>query len=271
MKYFTMLTLLVLSFSGTLKAEDGKAIFDKNCKACHKIGGGKLVGPDLAGVTKKRSVDWLSKFIMSSANMIATGDKDAVKIFEEFGKLPMPSHTFTPPELDALLNYLNNPTSGAGVADQSSDALPLFAPSADLGRAFFTGQVRFANGGPSCISCHSVKDEKVMFGGTLAKDLSISYAPGIVGTMAKSMPAMISAYRTHELEMTEKSHLDLFLKTVKENQLFSHTVQPASFVFFGGVLIFFMLVLGSSLFWKQKRRASVKDEIFKRQVRVLNK
>ncbi len=271
MKYFMLITFLCLLSAATLKAEDGKAIFDKNCKACHKIGGGKLVGPDLANITKKRSVDWLTKFIMSSSNMIASGDKDAVKVFEEFGKMPMPSHTFSPPELDALLNYLNNPTSGAGGADQGSDLSALFTPSADTGRGLFTGEIRLANGGPSCISCHSVKDKQVMFGGTLAKDISISYVPGIVGTMAKSMPAMISAYQTHELEMTEKSHLDLFLKTVKENQLFSHTIQPASIVFFGGVLIFFILVLGSSLFWKQKRRASVKDEIFKRQTKVLTR
>ena len=42
------------------KAEDiakGEATFvSKGCNACHKIGGGKLVGPDLLGVTSRRSV-----------------------------------------------------------------------------------------------------------------------------------------------------------------------------------------------------------------------
>ncbi|HAZ14105.1 MAG: hypothetical protein A2X86_02935 [Bdellovibrionales bacterium GWA2_49_15] len=266
MKYLTLIVFIL--FSGILAAQDGKALYDKNCKACHKIGGGKLVGPDLAGITKKRSVDWLSKFIMSSANMIAAGDKEAIKVFEEFAKMPMPSHTFAPAELNALLSYLNNPVGGAG-AEQGSEVPQLFTPNADLGRDLFTGKTRLVNGGASCISCHSVKDEKVFFGGTLAKDLSTSYNVGIVGTMATSMPAMISAYKTHELALSEKAHLELFLKTVKENQLFTHSRQLQSLVFLGGIVFFFVLVLVSGFFWKQTKKVSVKDEIFKRQKKVL--
>ena len=34
--------------------ESGQQIFQKSCAACHSIGGGRLVGPDLAGVNDKR-------------------------------------------------------------------------------------------------------------------------------------------------------------------------------------------------------------------------
>ena len=32
---------------------DGEQIFKTNCVSCHTIGGGRLIGPDLEGVTKK--------------------------------------------------------------------------------------------------------------------------------------------------------------------------------------------------------------------------
>ncbi len=42
-----------LSFAQTAEAEKNFAV----CKACHTIGGGKLIGPDLKGVTERRDED----------------------------------------------------------------------------------------------------------------------------------------------------------------------------------------------------------------------
>src|SRR5581483_6674649 len=47
------------------RADDGQAIFTSKCAACHTIGKGKTVGPDLKGVTSKESHDWLVKWISS--------------------------------------------------------------------------------------------------------------------------------------------------------------------------------------------------------------
>ena len=56
------------------KPEDiakGEATFvAKGCDACHKIGGGKLVGPDLQGVTSRRSVKWIEKMILKPDVML---------------------------------------------------------------------------------------------------------------------------------------------------------------------------------------------------------
>ena len=38
-------------------AAQGQAIFVQKCASCHTIGGGKLVGPDLKGVTATRPRD----------------------------------------------------------------------------------------------------------------------------------------------------------------------------------------------------------------------
>ncbi|MGZ6993462.1 MAG: c-type cytochrome, partial [Ilumatobacteraceae bacterium] len=51
--------------------ESGKAVFaKKGCPACHKIGGGKLVGPDLLGVTARRNPRWIERMILHPETMI---------------------------------------------------------------------------------------------------------------------------------------------------------------------------------------------------------
>ena len=88
---------------------DGAKIFKTNCVSCHTIGGGRLIGPDLEGVTNKREADWLKKWINSSSDLIASGDADAIAIWEEYNKVAMQSFYFSDEDMDALLAYLENP------------------------------------------------------------------------------------------------------------------------------------------------------------------
>jgi mono/diheme cytochrome c family protein len=84
--------------------EDAKNF--QQCKACHTIGGGKLVGPDLKGVTERRDETWLIKFIQNSQELIQSGDKTALKVFEENNKIPMPPHTLTDEQAKGVLKYI---------------------------------------------------------------------------------------------------------------------------------------------------------------------
>lgn len=79
----------------------------KTCAACHSIGKGRLVGPDLKGVTEKYEEAWLIKFIQSSQTLVKSGDEAAVKIFEEY-KIPMPDNNLSDDEVKALLEYIKN-------------------------------------------------------------------------------------------------------------------------------------------------------------------
>ena len=88
---------------------DGEQIFKTNCISCHTIGGGRLIGPDLEGVSKKRNAEWLKQWINSSSDFIASGDADAISIFEEYNKVAMTSFYFEDEDMDALLTYLENP------------------------------------------------------------------------------------------------------------------------------------------------------------------
>lgn len=69
-------------------AANGRKLFKANCASCHKLDK-KLVGPALAGVTERRETEWLVKWIRNNAELRASGDADAIKIFEEYNGSPM--------------------------------------------------------------------------------------------------------------------------------------------------------------------------------------
>jgi mono/diheme cytochrome c family protein len=66
----------------------GKEIFNANCAACHKLDA-KATGPALRGVGNKYDKQWLYKWIHNSADLIKSGDAQAVKIYEEYNKVAM--------------------------------------------------------------------------------------------------------------------------------------------------------------------------------------
>jgi len=93
---------------GALIAE-GEKLFKANCAACHSVGTNKVVGPGLQGINDKRSAEWLEKWIINSGELIASGDADAVAIFEEYNKVPMPPQPVSPEQVKSILAYIKNP------------------------------------------------------------------------------------------------------------------------------------------------------------------
>ena len=85
------------------EAVAGKAIFDQRCAACHTIGGGTLVGPDLAGATERRDTAWLHSWITDPA-AFAEVDADAAAIFTG----GMPALGLPSTEVDDVITYLES-------------------------------------------------------------------------------------------------------------------------------------------------------------------
>ena len=87
----------------------GEALFKSLCAACHKRYK-KMTGPALFGVTERRDTEWLYSWIKNSAAMIASGDADAIAIFEEYKKTPMNAFPqLTNTDIDNILAYVMVP------------------------------------------------------------------------------------------------------------------------------------------------------------------
>jgi mono/diheme cytochrome c family protein len=79
----------------------------KGCTACHKVGGGRLVGPDLKGVTARREEKWIKKMILRPDVMIKQDDV-AKQLFVAH-LTEMPNQNVDPQtELPFLLAYLKS-------------------------------------------------------------------------------------------------------------------------------------------------------------------
>jgi len=114
------LLILISLFGFRVEAQDdGQQLFQV-CSACHTIGKGKLIGPDLQGVTDRLDRDWLKAFILNSQEVIASGDEYAVEQFEAYNKIPMPPNDFTDEQLEVLLDYITNfdPNATAAAAEE---------------------------------------------------------------------------------------------------------------------------------------------------------
>ncbi|MGI4760968.1 MAG: c-type cytochrome [Janthinobacterium lividum] len=68
----------------------GEPLFKNNCAQCHAVNE-KVVGPALAGISKRRPIAWLIPWVKNSSKVIATGDEYAVKLFDDNGKQQMPA------------------------------------------------------------------------------------------------------------------------------------------------------------------------------------
>ena len=82
-------------------------MFRTRCAACHTIGGGDGVGPDLLGVTTARSRDWVAKYISAPDKALAAKDPVALALFKKYNKVKMPNLHLTPVDVKLLIEFLD--------------------------------------------------------------------------------------------------------------------------------------------------------------------
>lgn len=89
LKSFTIILFFGFSISSQsqdldeTKQKEGRKLFKSLCASCHKLDR-KLVGPMLGGVEERRENDWLLAWIKNNAAFRASGDRDAIAIYEEY-------------------------------------------------------------------------------------------------------------------------------------------------------------------------------------------
>ncbi len=129
---FLLIAVLGITALGgqvAIAAPDGEALFKNNCASCHQLEG-KLVGPALKDVEKRRDRAWIHKWVKNSASVISSGDEYAVKLFNEYNKTSMTAFgSLKDEEIDAILDYVKAPpkfpvaAAGAVAKSESNDML----------------------------------------------------------------------------------------------------------------------------------------------------
>ena len=110
--FIPVLLLTFFIFLQSLQAQNKAPAEWAVCSACHTIGKGKLIGPDLKGINDRLDEAWLISFIRSSQTMVKSGDEKAVEIFNEY-KIPMPDNNLTDDQIRGILTYIANYKEGA--------------------------------------------------------------------------------------------------------------------------------------------------------------
>ena len=84
----------------------GDALFKGNCAQCHAVNE-IVVGPALAGISKRRPLSWILPWVKNSSKVVASGDEYAVFIFNKFNKQQMPSFDLSHKEIESIIAYIN--------------------------------------------------------------------------------------------------------------------------------------------------------------------
>ena len=215
--YLVAVAMLLLPAAPT-SGQDGRALFDQHCAACHTIGGGANGAPDLKGVTAQRDREWLLKFILNPEAVTRSGDPRAAELLRMYDGALMPA----PEGLDrasilAILDYIAS-RSGADAAPAAAGPPPTFTPE-DIarGRALYRGDLRLAGHGPSCLSCHAAGAADLLGAGSFGPALAgvttrLNGANGLSAWLASPpTPVMRSVYRRAPLAADEVRALAAFL------------------------------------------------------------
>lgn len=225
---------LVLLFVGVVatprasgQQQDTPDYFRQNCISCHTIGGGRLTGPDLKDVTKRQDREWLTRFLMDPASVLASGDPYAKKILDESRNVPMPKPPgITPDRVEKLLDLIE--AESLLEESQFKGVQISTAPFTDADRALgwniFLGPERLEAGGAACVSCHSMRGLPALGGGRLGPDLTNVYerlkgrAALSAWLMAPGTETMQPIFKNHPMTSEEINALAAYFESTMAEQ-----------------------------------------------------
>lgn len=277
-----LITIAIFTSGNSFSQSQGEQIFKKTCIACHTIGSGRLVGPDLKDVDKKQSEDWIINFVKSSQGMVKSGDPDAVAIFNEFNKTIMPDQALTDDQIKDVILYIKQQSTGGGQKTMTAKLVHSSGMTIDeagkdevlKGKNLFLGNTRLTNRGPACISCHNVNFANTPAGGLLALDLTNTFsklsATGISAIISNPpFPVMNTAYMNHSITQDEAFYLVTFLKQVNHDSPNQQPVNYQSTFLYTGIIGTAILFGLFGWFWWNRKRKAVNHEIYKRQLKSI--
>jgi len=232
-------------------AADGEAIFQGQCAGCHSIGGGRLVGPDLKGVTAQRDRDWLARFIAEPDKVLAEGDPIAAALLQESNNLQMPNLGLSQDQVAAVIAYLGAP----GGATAPAAAPGLAAGDPDRGEALFMGNLDLQRDGPPCMGCHNIDSAGALGGGTMGPDLTQAFAKygdaGLASALANiPFPTMKPIYTDHPLTPEEQADLRAYIQAAADQPQADKELLIVAMSLAGFVAV----MVGIGIVWRRRLR-----------------
>ena len=94
------------------KFDKGEYLFRARCAACHTVGRGDGIGPDLAGVTTRRDHCWVARYVAEPDRVLAEGDPIAAELFARYKNVRMPNLRLGQEEVAVLLSYIEKQGHG---------------------------------------------------------------------------------------------------------------------------------------------------------------
>jgi len=210
---------------------------------------------------------------------VKNDDQDAVALFNEYNKIVMPDQYLSDREIKDVLVFIREQSLAGDfskeIAMQNTNS---FGMSLDhvgyneitIGQKLFQGKIALKEGGPACISCHTVLNDSLTGGGLLGADLTTVFTrmkeQGINAILSDSpFPVMKTAYNNHQIAEDEAFYLIAFLKEADFIYLVQEPDRTQQFflfeVFIGGIVLFGLY----GRLWRKRRREPVNNKILKRQ------
>lgn len=260
---FPLLFILFIWPLSSATAQETADYYRQNCMSCHTIGGGRLTGPDLKNVTQRKDRAWLSRFMLDPKGVIESGDPYALELQKDARGAIMPLvQGMSKARAEALLDLIEaeSKLEKSQFAGVQLSGRAFTDRDIELGRELFLGRKPLMNGGPSCISCHSVTGVGGLGGGTLAPDLTTVFeryeGRKTLATWltAPATPTMQSVYKKHPLDAEEVLPLVAYFQHTLQRSPEDPATARLNFVLIG--LGGTILVLGFfDVVWSKRFRA----------------
>jgi len=258
--------LLAMALPAIALGQESARYFRANCMTCHTIGGGRLTGPDLKDVTKRKDKEWLVKFIQNPTAVIDSGDPYAAKLLESARgvKMPLAAGMNAARAADMLeLIEAESKLPESQFQGAKFSTKPFTDKDRAIGRAIFVGNQKLIKGGTACNSCHSMYDLPAFGGGRLGPDLTLVYER-LKGRKALSAwlisPAtetMQPIFKDHPLEVEEINSLVAYFEEAAGHTEANASVTRIAFLLTGLVfataIIFLFDVLWKGRFHSVRR------------------
>jgi protein SCO1 len=89
-----------------LKMDRGQYLYATECAACHTLGHGDTIGPDLLGITRVRDPKWLTRIVQTPDLLLDEHDPLATALFTKYKQLRMPNLHLDTEATQLVIGYM---------------------------------------------------------------------------------------------------------------------------------------------------------------------